>query len=145
MWANQKAMESADEQAGGNLELGAQFLEQNKEVEGVKTTPSGLQYKVLEEGNGRKPKASDEVVVHYRGTLLDGTEFDSSYAREEPARFPVTGVIPGWVEALQMMSEGSKWKLFIPSDLAYGERGNPRIPPNSVLIFEVELLEIAGS
>ena len=107
------------------------------------TTASGLQYKVITEGKGAKPAATDTVVTHYKGTLIDGTEFDSSYTRKEPATFPVNGVIPGWTEALQLMSIGSKYQLFIPSALAYGERGSgQKIGPNSTLIFEVELLEI---
>ena len=145
MQANQDAMANQEKEATQNREAGEAYLEANKAKEGVKVTESGLQYRVIEEGSGRSPRSTDEVVVHYRGTLIDGTEFDSSYKRNEPARFPVTGVIPGWVEALQMMKPGAKWELVIPSDLAYGERGNMRIPPNSVLIFEVELVEIAGS
>jgi FKBP-type peptidyl-prolyl cis-trans isomerase len=132
---------SIKEQAQKNLAEGEKFLAENKTKEGVKTTASGLQYKIIEEGEGPSPKAGDTVTVHYRGTFVDGTEFDSSYQREEPATFPLTGVIPGWTEALQLMKKGSKWVLFIPSDLAYGERGaGNRIPPNSTLIFEVELL-----
>lgn len=145
MQANKDAMENQEKEATQNMEAGQAYLEANKAKEGVKVTDSGLQYRVIEEGSGRSPRSTEEVVVHYRGTLIDGTEFDSSYKRNEPARFPVTGVIPGWVEALQMMKPGAKWELVIPSDLAYGERGNMRIPPNSVLIFEVELVEIAGS
>ncbi|TVQ77726.1 MAG: FKBP-type peptidyl-prolyl cis-trans isomerase [Bradymonadales bacterium] len=146
MKATQDAMEGAERQSTANKEDGGRFLEENKAKDGVQTTESGLQYRVIEEGEGRSPRSTDEVVVHYRGRLLDGTEFDSSYARNQPARFPVTGVIPGWVEALQLMKPGAKWELFIPSELAYGERGSPpRIPPNAVLIFEVELVEIVGS
>ena len=132
---------SIKEQAQKNLAEGEKFLAENKTKEGVKTTASGLQYRVIKEGEGPSPKAGDTVTVHYRGTFVDGTEFDSSYQREEPATFSTTGVIPGWTEALQLMKKGSKWELFIPSDLAYGERsaGN-RIPPNSTLIFELELL-----
>jgi FKBP-type peptidyl-prolyl cis-trans isomerase FkpA/FKBP-type peptidyl-prolyl cis-trans isomerase FklB len=130
--------------AGGkNLEEGQKFLAENGKQKGIVTTDSGLQYQVLTEGKGPKAKATDRVKVHYRGTLLDGTEFDSSYSRNQPATFPVGGVIKGWTEALQLMSVGSKYKLFIPSELAYGPRGSPpRIGPNSVLIFEVELLDI---
>jgi FKBP-type peptidyl-prolyl cis-trans isomerase len=132
---------SIKEQAQKNLAEGDKFLAENKTKEGVKTTASGLQYRVIEEGEGPSPKAGDTVTVHYRGTFVDGTEFDSSYQRGEPATFPLTGVIPGWTEALQLMKKGSKWVLFIPSELAYGERGaGNRIPPNSTLIFEVELI-----
>jgi len=126
-----------------NLEKGKIFLEQNKNVNEVVTTESGLQYLVLQKGEGPKPEQTDKVKVHYRGTTIDGNEFDSSYKRGNPAVFPVTGVIKGWTEALLLMNVGSKYKLFIPSDLAYGENGaGPKIPPNSVLIFEVELIEI---
>jgi len=121
---------------------GEAFLSANKKKEGVTTTASGLQYKVLTKGTGKLPTTNDTVVCHYRGTLLDGTEFDSSYKRGEPASFPVTGVIKGWTEALKMMPVGSKWQLFIPSDLAYGDRGNPRIPGGSMLQFDIELLDI---
>ena len=123
---------------------GAAFLAENKTKPGVKTTASGLQYKVLKEGTGASPKATDQVQVHYSGKLIDGTEFDSSYKRGEPITFPVTGVIPGWVEALQMMKEGAKWQIFIPSDLAYGESGQGPIPGNAPLIFEVELLDVVS-
>ena len=132
------------EDAEQNKKIGADFLEKNKAKNGVKVTSSGLQYEVLTEGKGKKPKEDSNVKVHYKGTLIDGTGFDSSYERNAPAEFPVNRVIPGWTEALQMMTTGSKWKLYIPSDLAYGESGRPSIPPNSVLIFEVELLEILG-
>jgi len=125
-----------------NKKEGDEFLAKNKKQEGVKTLPSGLQYKVITEGKGKSPKASDTVTVNYAGKLIDGTEFDSSYKRGQPATFPVGGVIKGWTEALQLMKEGSKWQLFIPADLAYGEQGRPGIPPNSVLIFDVELLSI---
>lgn len=118
------------------------FLEANKNKQGVITLPSGLQYKVLKQGTGATPKASDRVKTHYRGTLTDGTEFDSSYKRGTPSEFGVTGVIKGWTEALQLMKEGAKWELYIPANLAYGERGRPSIPANSALIFEIELLEI---
>ncbi|MCC6697815.1 MAG: FKBP-type peptidyl-prolyl cis-trans isomerase [Candidatus Hydrogenedentes bacterium] len=122
---------------------GAKFLEENAKKPGVKTLPSGLQYLVVTEGKGEMPKATDKVRTHYRGTLLDGKEFDSSYARNEPAEFPVDGVIPGWTEALQLMHVGDKWKLFIPANLAYGENGAGQdIPPNATLIFDIELLEI---
>lgn len=122
---------------------GEEFLAINKERPGVVTLDSGLQYEVLKTGNGKKPGATDQVKCHYHGTLIDGTVFDSSVERGEPAVFGVNQVIAGWVEALQLMNEGSKWKLFIPSDLAYGNRGAGQlIQPNSTLIFEVELLEI---
>jgi FKBP-type peptidyl-prolyl cis-trans isomerase FklB len=117
------------------------FLADNKKKDGVKTTASGLQYKVLKEGSGAQPKSSDTVTVNYRGTLMDGTEFDSSYKRGQPTSFPVGGVIKGWTEALQLMKVGSKYQLFIPANLAYGEQGRPGIPPNSLLIFEVELMD----
>ncbi|MEI8291897.1 MAG: FKBP-type peptidyl-prolyl cis-trans isomerase [Verrucomicrobiota bacterium] len=133
------------EQAVSNRAQGASFLAANKSNPGVQTLPDGLQYLVLTNGAGAKPGPADVVTVHYRGQLLDGTEFDSSYKRGEPASFPVNGVIPGWTEALQKMSVGSKWKLFIPSELAYGEKGRPGIPPNSVLNFEVELLAIKAA
>lgn len=126
-----------------NAAEGEKFLEENKKKDGVKTTASGLQYKVLKEGTGESPKATDMVITNYKGTLLDGTEFDSSYKRNEPATFPVNRVIPGWTEALQLMKPGSKYQLFIPSKLGYGERGAGRdIGPNSTLIFEVELVGI---
>ena len=118
------------------------FLEQNKQKDGVMTTESGLQYLILSEGRGNNPTLNDNVTVHYHGTLIDGTIFDSSVDRKQPATFPLNGVIPGWQEALQMMSVGSKWKIFIPSELAYGESGAGAIGPNSTLIFEVELLSI---
>jgi len=126
-----------------NLEAGRKFMEENKAKEGVVVLPSGLQYQVLESGNGKSPSAGEKVSVHYRGTLLDGTEFDSSYARGEPVTLDLNRVIKGWQEALPMMKEGDKWKLFIPSDLAYGERGaGAKIGPNSTLIFEVELVKV---
>lgn len=126
-----------------NKKAGEEFLEINKNKAGVVTVPSGLQYEVLKEGNGKKPGATDQVKCHYHGTLIDGTVFDSSVERGEPATFGVNQVIAGWVEALQLMAEGSKWRLFIPSELAYGSRGaGQAIGPNSALIFEVELLEI---
>ena len=125
------------------IEQGKAFLEGNKKRAGVVTLPSGLQYEVIKEGNGKKPKATDQVRCHYEGTLIDGTLFDSSIKRGEPAVFGVNQVIPGWVEALQLMSEGAKWKLYIPSELAYGARGaGEMIPPHSTLVFEVELLEV---
>ena len=122
---------------------GETYLKENAKKEGVKTLPSGLQYKVVKEGSGKSPKATDTVSVHYRGTLIDGTEFDSSIKRGEPAEFPVNRVIKGWTEALQLMKEGDKWMLYIPSHLAYGERGaGGAIGPNETLIFEVELLKV---
>ncbi len=122
---------------------GAEFLAANGKKSDVVTTASGLQYTVVTEGTGRSPKASDTVRVHYAGRLLDGTEFDSSHKRGQPAQFPVGGVIAGWTEALQMMKEGGKWTLFIPSDLAYGDRGYPGvIPGGALLTFEVELLKV---
>jgi FKBP-type peptidyl-prolyl cis-trans isomerase len=128
-----------------NKEEGDKFLADNGKRDGVTTTKSGLQYEVLKKGEGKMPAATDTVTVHYHGTLVNGKVFDSSVDRGEPASFPVNGVIPGWVEALQLMPVGSKWKLFIPSSLAYGERGAGHdIGPNSALIFEVELLNIGG-
>jgi FKBP-type peptidyl-prolyl cis-trans isomerase len=122
---------------------GKEFLAANKKKEGVKTTASGLQYRVLKSGKGKSPKASDTVLAHYKGTFVDGTEFDSSAKHgDEPAKFPVTGVIKGWTEALQLMKVGDKWELVIPSDLAYGPQGRGGIPPNSTLVFEVELVGI---
>ena len=126
-----------------NIEQGKSFLEENKKRPGVVTLPSGLQYEVIKEGNGKKPAATDQVKCHYEGTLIDGTLFDSSIKRGEPAVFGVNQVIAGWVEGLQLMTEGSKWRLFIPSELAYGAQGaGELIPPHSTLIFEVELLEV---
>jgi FKBP-type peptidyl-prolyl cis-trans isomerase FkpA len=137
-----KRVEEQRKMSEANLAEGQAFLEANKSKEGVVTTESGLQYRVITEGTGVKPSVQDSVTVHYAGKLLDGTEFDSSYARQEPVTFPVSGVIAGWTEALQLMPQGSKWELFIPADLAYGPGGNGPIPPNSVLTFEVELLEV---
>jgi FKBP-type peptidyl-prolyl cis-trans isomerase len=132
------------EQGNANKSAGDTFLAANKSKEGVRTTPDGLQYKVIKEGTGPKPTAADTVTVQYKGTLLDGKEFDSSYKRGQPATFPVGQIIKGWTEALQLMPVGSKWELFIPPDLAYGDRGaGPDIGPNSTLLFEVELLSIA--
>jgi FKBP-type peptidyl-prolyl cis-trans isomerase len=137
----QKQEEKRQAAAESNKKDGAAFLAANATKEGVVTLPSGLQYKVLVAGTGPKPTATDSVVCNYRGALLDNTEFDSSYKRG-PATFPVSGVIKGWTEALQLMPTGSKWQLFIPSDLAYGERGREPIGPNSTLVFELELLSI---
>ena len=129
--------------ATNNLAKGEVFLKENAKKEGVVTLPSGLQYKILKEGKGPKPAATNMVTTHYVGTLIDGTEFDSSIKRGQPATFPVTGVIPGWTEALQLMKVGSKWQLFIPAKLGYGENGaGDKVGPNSTLIFEVELLDI---
>ena len=129
----------------GAVKEGQEFLEANGKKEGIVTTESGLQYEIISEGEGTKPSASDKVKVDYRGTLIDGTEFDSSYKRGEPATFGVNQVIKGWTEGLQLMSPGAKYKFYIPYDLAYGERGAPpRIGPYSTLIFEVELLEVVG-
>ncbi len=126
-----------------NKSAGEKFLADNKKKADIKVLPSGLQYKVITAGNGPKPKATDTVVTHYRGTLIDGSEFDSSYSRGEPATFPVNGVIKGWTEALQLMPKGAKWQLFVPYDLAYGEQGSgPKIGPFATLIFDVELLDI---
>ena len=125
------------------IEQGKAFLEENKKRAGVVTLPSGLQYEIIKEGTGKKPQATDQVKCHYEGTLIDGTLFDSSVQRGEPTVFGVSQVIPGWVEALQLMPEGSKWKLYIPSELGYGARGaGEMIPPHSTLVFEVELLEV---
>lgn len=142
----QMAKKAAASKAGSAaLKEGEMFLDANKKKEGVKVTASGLQYKVITAGTGKKPSGQDVVKVHYRGSLINGTEFDSSYKRGTPAEFPVDGVIPGWTEALQMMKEGAKWQLFIPSDLAYGPRGaGGIIVPNSTLIFDVELLSVAA-
>lgn len=136
------AMKKATEDAAKNEKEGEDYLVKNKSNPNVKTTESGLQYEVLKEGDGPSPKATDVVKVHYTGTLISGKKFDSSVDRGQPIEFPVNGVIPGWTEALQLMKTGAKYKLFIPSKLAYGPRGNGEIPPNSVLIFEVELLEV---
>ena len=126
-----------------NKKEGEAFLAANKAKEGVKTLSSGLQYKVIAEGTGKTPKATDSVITNYRGTLIDGTEFDSSHQRKAPATFRVNGVIKGWTEALQLMKEGAKWQLFVPAELAYGERGaGPKIGPNAVLIFEIELVSV---
>jgi FKBP-type peptidyl-prolyl cis-trans isomerase FklB len=138
--AQQKTLK---EQAEKNLSESKTFLAENGKKEGVKTLPSGLQYKILSEGSGKAPKATDTVTVHYRGTLIDGKEFDSSYKMGKSAVFQVNGAIPGWTEALQLMKEGSKWQLFIPSNLAYGAQGaGNQIGPNATLIFEVELISI---
>lgn len=132
-----------NEAGAANQKLGDEFLAANGKKEGVKTTASGLQYKVIQSGSGKQPKASDTVKTHYHGTLISGEVFDSSVERGEPVEFPVNGVIPGWQEALQLMHVGDKWQLFVPASLAYGEQGaGSRVGPNSTLIFEVELLEV---
>jgi FKBP-type peptidyl-prolyl cis-trans isomerase FklB len=132
-----------EERSAGNKKIGEEFLAANKNKPGVVTLPSGLQYMVIKEGNGPKPGPTDKVKVHYHGTLIDGRVFDSSVDRGQPIELSVNGVIPGWTEALQLMPVGSKWKLFIPSNLAYGDQqAGPLITPGSTLIFEVELLDI---
>ncbi|MBL7545946.1 MAG: FKBP-type peptidyl-prolyl cis-trans isomerase [Bdellovibrionaceae bacterium] len=147
--AMQKLQEMATQKQGqvaeDNKKKGEEFLEKNKSNPNVKTTESGLQYVVEKEGTGKSPAETDEVKVHYTGTLTDGTKFDSSVDRGQPAEFPVNGVIKGWTEALKLMKEGSKYKLTIPADLAYGPMGRPGIPPNSVLLFDVELLEVKAA
>jgi FKBP-type peptidyl-prolyl cis-trans isomerase len=138
-----RQMEKAQAAAEANKKQGDDFLAANKAKPGVVTLPSGLQYKVIQQGTGPKPTATDSVVVNYRGTLLNDTEFDSSYKRGQPATFALGQVISGWTEALQLMPVGSKWQLFVPPDLAYGGRGQgPVIGPNATLIFEIELLSI---
>jgi len=138
-----KQMEKMKLAGEANRKEGDSFLAANKTKEGIVTLPSGLEYKILTQGTGPKPAATDTVVCNYRGTLINGTEFDSSYKRGQPATFAVSGVIKGWTEALQLMSVGSKWQLFLPAELAYGERGpSPEIGPSSTLVFEVELLSI---
>ena len=141
---NKYFAELEEKMNAANIEAGKKFLEENKKREGVVTLPSGLQYEVITEGNvARYAKATDQVQCHYEGTLIDGTLFDSSIKRGQPATFGVNQVIPGWVEALQLMPEGAKWKLYIPSDLAYGAQGaGEMIPPHSTLVFEVELQKI---
>ena len=140
---NKYFMELEAKMNAENIEKGKAFLEENAKKEGIITLPSGLQYQVITEGNGKKPSATDKVKCHYEGTLIDGTLFDSSIKRGQPAVFGVNQVIKGWVEALQLMSEGSKWRLFIPSELGYGaQQAGEMIPPHSTLIFEVELIEV---
>ncbi|MEH6469869.1 MAG: FKBP-type peptidyl-prolyl cis-trans isomerase [Halopseudomonas sp.] len=136
-------LDKLEGQAEENMLAGQAFLKDNARQTGVATTASGLQYRVLRTGAGPLPALSDRVAVHYRGSLIDGSEFDNSYTRGEPARFPLQGLIPGWQEALPMMRVGDHWKLFVPSGLAYGKRSpSPSIPPNSTLVFELELLAI---
>lgn len=143
--AQTRMMERARAEGEKNKKDGEAFLAANAKKPGVKTTKSGLQYKVIKEGTGKTPKATDTVKTHYTGTLIDGTKFDSSVDRGEPAEFGVTQVIPGWTEALQLMKVGSKWQLVIPSDLAYGpDGGQGRMPPNAVLVFDIELLDVLG-
>lgn len=141
--ANEKKQALVKAAAEKNKAAGIAFLAENAKKEGVVTTESGLQYQVLTMGEGKKPVATDTVSVHYKGTLLNGTEFDSSYQHGKPIEFPLNRVIPGWTEGVQLMNQGSKFKFFIPSELAYGERDLGKIPANSTLIFEVELLEVA--
>lgn len=142
----QEAAEQAQEQAAANREKGEAFLAENAQKEGIETTESGLQYEVIEEGEGDQPAASDRVTVHYTGTLIDGTVFDSSRERGQPATFALNQVIPGWTEGLQLMKAGAHYKFYIPSELAYGERGaGDVIEPGSTLIFDVELMEVADS
>ena len=133
-----------DAKTAKNLEEGRKFLEENEKKEGVKVTESGLQYEIIKEGEGISPSPTDTVVVHYRGTLIDGTEFDSSHKKGEPATFPVNRIIPGWTEGLQLMKEGANYKFYIPTELGYGERVRPggAIEPNMALIFDVELIEV---
>lgn len=141
MMAKMKQMQ--ERAATENLATGKRFLAANQKKPGVKETKSGLQYKVIKQGSGSKPSADSKVKVHYEGRLITGQVFDSSYKRGEPATFPLGGVIPGWTEALTMMRPGAKWQIYVPADLAYGERGMGKtIPPNSVLVFDVELLEV---
>lgn len=139
----QQLEQERGQQASINLEEGRAFLAENRGNEGVQETPSGLQYRVIEAGEGRSPAATDRVTVHYRGTLINGVEFDSSYARNQPATFGLNQVIPGWTEGVQLMQEGATYEFFIPAELAYGEQGRPGpIGPNSTLIFQVELIEV---
>jgi FKBP-type peptidyl-prolyl cis-trans isomerase FklB len=141
-----RAMAEHKAVAEKNKKAGEEFLAANKTKDGVKALPSGLQYKVLAEGKGAQPKLTDQVTVNYKGTLIDGTEFDSSYKRGEPATFPVSEVIKAWTEVLPLMKTGAKWQLFVPAELAYGERGAGKdIPPNATLIFEVELLAVKAT
>ncbi|AYA66286.1 FKBP-type peptidyl-prolyl cis-trans isomerase [Alteromonas sp. RKMC-009] len=140
-----KQQEMAAKAAEENIQLGADYLAENAKKDGVTVTDSGLQYEVIEEGTGKSPEATDTVKVHYHGTLIDGTVFDSSYERNEPVTFPLNRVIPGWTEGVQLMKEGSKFRFVIPAELAYGERSTGLITPNSTLIFDVELIEVVDT
>lgn len=142
MYLNNYFQQMAMKQAEANLEKGQKFLAENAKKDGVKELVDGIQYKVIKEGNGAKPAETDVVKVHYKGTLIDGTEFDSSIKRGEPAEFPLNRVISGWTKSLKEMPVGSKWEIYIPADQAYGQRGSGPIGPNETLIFEVELLDI---
>lgn len=142
MKLQEMAMKKQTEVADKNKKEGQAFLDKNKAESGIVTTASGLQYQVVKEGTGPTPTEKDVVTAHYEGKLINGQKFDSSYDRNQPADFPVTGVIPGWTEALKLMKVGSKWKLFVPPDLGYGASPRPGIPPNSVLVFDVELMGI---
>lgn len=138
----QRMVQRMQEEASANVEQGRAFIEQKKQEEGVQVTESGLAYKVIEEGDGASPDVSDVVVAHYRGTLVDGTQFDSSYEGGNPIQIRLDQVIPGWTEGLQLMKEGAKYEFYIPAELAYGQRGQGQVPPGATLIFEVELLEV---
>jgi FKBP-type peptidyl-prolyl cis-trans isomerase FkpA len=143
--SREKQQAISEAKAKTNIAEGEKFLAENAEREGVTVTDSGLQYEVISEGDGASPTAEDTVTVHYKGTLLDGTEFDSSYSRGEPATFPLSRVIPGWTEGVQLMKVGSKFKFYIPAELAYGERSTGKITPNSTLVFEFELLDVVSA
>ncbi|MBX3022171.1 MAG: FKBP-type peptidyl-prolyl cis-trans isomerase [Bdellovibrionales bacterium] len=138
----QQAQAKAMADATNNEKLSSEFLTKNKDKQGVKATSTGLQYEVLKEGKGKKPGLKDKVTVHYTGTLINGNKFDSSHDRGQPAEFPLNGIIKGWQEALQLMPEGSVYRLYIPPNLAYGQQAQPGIPPNSVLVFDVELIKV---
>lgn len=144
MGLQQQAQAKMAAEAETNKKAASDFLEKNKSKEGVKTTSSGLQYEVLKPGKGKKPSLKDKVTVHYTGTLIDGKKFDSSHDRGQPAEFPVNGIIKGWQEALQLMPEGAVYHLYIPPELGYGAQAQPGIPPNSVLVFDVELIKVGG-
>ena len=145
MKMNEERQKEMAAEAEKNKKVAEDFMAKNKAVADVKTTASGLQYKIIAEGNGATPKESDTVSVHYKGTLTNGTEFDSSYKRNQPAEFPLKGVIPGWTEGLQLLKKGGKAQFWIPPQLAYGDRPRPGIPANSVLVFEVELLDVKAA